>query len=517
MSSSIFRGRRIICQVSGRDEVHIVDEGGVLVRDGRIVEIGDYQSLRRRLPDLPVHGSADTVISPGFVNSHHHVGLTPFQLGSPDLPLELWFASRIGTRPVDPYLDTLYSGFEMIASGVTTVQHLHVARVGPSAVVQDLSAGVLRAYQELGMRVSYTFGYRDQNRLVYGDDEEFLKTLPTELVEPLRAWFDRQYMPMREQLALFESLRAQYHGADDGRVAIQLSPTNLHWCSDEALQAIGEISAQHDVPIHLHLLETPYQKEYARRRTGGSAVEHVHRLGIMSPRLTLGHATWVTERDLDIISDTGTCICHNPSSNLRLRSGIAPCNHFFRRGITVGLGMDEASLNDDRDMLQEMRLALRLHRTPGLDEHEVPNAAEIFRMATEGGAHTTGFADQIGILAPGRAADLVLFDGTALEGPYMDPDMPLLEVLLRRARPEYVRAVAVAGRVIYEDGVFAGVDRDDALAALKDSLSSPPDAAQCRMQDLAKAVMPHVRGFYDDYAPLTDAQVFSDYRYNSMR
>src|SRR5690606_12110985 len=115
-------------------------------------------------------------------------------------------------------------------------------------------------------------------------------------------------MPLREQLELFEALRARYHGSEDGRFAVQLAPTNLHWCSDEALEAIGDLSRQHDIPIHLHLLETSYQKEYARRRTGGSAVAHVHKLGLMGPRLTLGHAAWVTESDLDLIADTGTCI-----------------------------------------------------------------------------------------------------------------------------------------------------------------------------------------------------------------
>ncbi len=106
-------------------------------------------------------------------------------------------------------------------------------------------------------------------------------------------------------------------------------------------------------------------------------------------------------------------ICTNPSSNLRLRSGIAPVNRFLEAGIRVGLGLDEAGINDDRDMLQEMRLALRLHRVPGMDD-DVPTSAQIFRMATADGAATTPFGERIGELAVGRAADLVLLPWRAI-------------------------------------------------------------------------------------------------------
>src|SRR5207249_7282000 len=90
-------------------------------------------------------------------------------------------------------------------------------------------------------------------------------------------------------------------------------------------------------------------------------------MGFLGPHLTLGHGVWLTEDDIDLVVETGTMICHNASSNLRLRSGVAPLNHFLARGVRVALGLDEAGINDDRDMLQEMRLVLRLHREPGMD------------------------------------------------------------------------------------------------------------------------------------------------------
>jgi cytosine/adenosine deaminase-related metal-dependent hydrolase len=182
MASSLIRGKTVICKVLNRTDVEVIDEGAVFQRDGTIIEIGPYEHLARKYEPDEVLGSAQHVVMPGFVNSHHHVGLTPFQLGSPDYPLELWFASRMGARSVDPYLDTLYSAFEMIESGITTVQHLHGWRGGPVSRVFTVAEQVLKAYDDIGMRVSYSYALRDQNRLVYEADADFVNRLPAHLV-----------------------------------------------------------------------------------------------------------------------------------------------------------------------------------------------------------------------------------------------------------------------------------------------------------------------------------------------
>ncbi len=125
--------------------------------------------------------------------------------------------------------------------------------------------------------------------------------------------------------------------------------------------------------------------------------------------MTIGHGVWLSESDVERIADAGAHICHNCSSNFRLRSGMASLNLWERKGINTALGIDEAGINDDRDMLQEMRLARNVHRTPGMDDTP-PTMAQILRMATAGGAETTGFRGQIGSLEPGRDADLVMID-----------------------------------------------------------------------------------------------------------
>jgi cytosine/adenosine deaminase-related metal-dependent hydrolase len=140
----------------------------------------------------------------------------------------------------------------------------------------------------------------------------------------------------------------------------------------------------------MHLVETAYQKEYARRRGGGTEVEYLDRFGLLGPNMTLGHGVWLNEKDIDRLSETGTCICHNCSSNFRLRSGVAPLNRFEARGINTAIGLDEAGINDDRDMLQELRLVLRAHRVPGMGDDEVPGMGQVLRMATAGRAPHPG-------------------------------------------------------------------------------------------------------------------------------
>ena len=125
MSASLIRSRAMVTHAIDRHRWNEITDGAVLQEDGAIVEIGTYRDLSRRHPNVAVIGSGHEVMLPGFVNGHHHIGLTPVQLGSPDMPLELWFVTRMVMRNVNLYLDTLYSAFEMIESGVTTVQHLH--------------------------------------------------------------------------------------------------------------------------------------------------------------------------------------------------------------------------------------------------------------------------------------------------------------------------------------------------------------------------------------------------------
>ena len=497
MSESLILAGTLIQGIGDDGLPIVVQQAALYQKDGVIHDIGKAEDLIADYPQARRYGSMQHVLLPGFVNSHHHVGLTPLQLGSPDYALELWFASRMGAREVDLRLDTLYSAFEMISSGITTVQHIHGWRPGTLEAIHQAASAVLAAYREIGMRASYSFAVREQNLLVYEANEQFVSRVPAEIQIQLAAHLKKQRLPLEDYLKLFRMLSADNQGQHLTR--IQLAPANLHWCSDDALQAIKAEADNAGVPMHMHLVETAYQREYARRRTGGTALAHLHKLGLLGPSLTLGHGVWLNEADIELAAATGTCVCHNCSSNLRLRSGVAPLNAFRQHGLTVGLGLDEAGINDDRDMLQEMRLALRVHRVPGMDDDEVPSCGEIVRMATEGGAKTTPFSGQIGRLEPGKLADAVLFDWKSITWPYQDDDIPLLDVLVQRARSKDIESVFIAGEEVCRQGQFTRVNRMEVLNEIAQRLAAPRTADEIARLELGKKVFPHVKDFYRDY------------------
>jgi 5-methylthioadenosine/S-adenosylhomocysteine deaminase len=495
--TSLIRSRAMISRAIDRRHWDEVADGAILQEDGVVVATGTYETLKSRYPNTPVLGSGKEIMLPGFVNAHHHVGLTPVQLGSPDMPLELWFITRLVTRNVNVYLDTLYSAFEMIASGITTVQHIHGWLPGKIAEVEGKANDVIRAYEDIGMRVSYCYAVRDQNRLVYQADEEFVASLPKPLQDPMKRWFERFQTSLDEAMGMFESMHAAHH--NKSRIKIQLAPANLHWCSDRALTMLSDASKKYDVPMHMHLVETAYQKEYAWRRGQCTALEYIDRYDMVGPRLTLGHGVWLNEKDIERLAEAEGCVCHNCSSNFRLRSGVAALNRFEAVGINTGIGLDEAGINDDRDMLQEMRLVLRAHRVPGMVDDDVPTMAQVFRMATVGGARTTAFASQIGTLEIGKKADLSLIDYDQISYPYLDQETPLLDAVIQRAKSEGVKLVMCDGEVIYENGRFARVDKDAALKALHEDLSKALSDDEVERRELSKELLPYVRNFYAKY------------------
>ena len=251
-------------------------------------------------------------------------------------------------------------------------------------------------------------------------------------------------------------------------------------------------------PMHMHLLETPYQRDYAARRGQGSAVEQIQRFGLLGPDLTIGHGVWLSQDDLALCKENGVCICHNCSSNLRLKSGTANLNAFLATGLPIALGIDEAGINDDRDMLQEMRMALTLHRPSGHDA-PAPTAAQVLQMATRHGAATTPFRDRIGGLAIGQAADLVVLDWDRVTYPWQDSRNGFADVLVRRAKVEAIAQVLVAGQTVYADGAFVNVDRKVELDRLRQWQSRPRTAQDEEMGKLADTAINVVHDYYKSW------------------
>ena len=495
-SQKLIIAKKILLGFDGLGQAEIVEGQAIFVKNNKINEIGPTSVLRQKYKEVPEIGGENLFAMPGLVNAHHHLGVTPFQLGAQDHPLELWFAERLKMRNVPPTLDTLYSAFEMISSGVTTVQHLQSRAPGNLASVLDQSNKIIAAYKQIGMRASYSFALRDQNRMIYDSDENCLALLPPKHRPTLKKYFESFSLSISEQLEIFNILTEQH--AKNNLIEIQLAPSNLHWLSDKALETISKVAIDTGAKIHMHLLETPYQAEYAKRRTGQSALEYIQKFGLLGPQLTIGHGVWMTEDDADLLAESGGCLCHNCSSNLRLKSGKADLSSFLSKNIPIALGIDEAGINDDRDMLQEMRLAYTLHRRPGHSSLN-PSAAEILRMATEHGAASTPFSGKIGRLEKGLFADILLLDLQSLAFPYQDFDIPLLDIIVRRAKRKSVDTVIIDGNVVFNKGKFTRVDEDTLLEEISKVLSRAKTPEEVELRELSEIIMPAVKNFYSGW------------------
>ena len=516
MAMSLVRGKYVVCKVNDRWSAEVVSDGAVLQRDGRIEEVGDYGELSRRHPEATVIGSPNHIVMPGLVNDHFHVGLTPFQMGAPDLPLEMWSLARVGIRMIDPYLDQLYGALQMIETGTTTVQAIHSPPRGFGPLSMDIADKVVGAYQTSGMRVSYAPSVADQNSMVAGADggeEDFASGLPGDLAERYRSLMAPSYLPVDEVMPILEEICRKYGGGQHERVQVTMAPSNVHRCSDELLVALKELTGRYSTGIHIHLQETVYQKLYGYHAWGKTPLQHLHELGFLGPEVTCGHSVWTTEEDLEIMAATGTNICHNASSNLRLKSGIAPMGRILAAGIKVAIGSDEAGLNDDKDLFQEMRLVLRIHRVPGV-EMEPPTSHQVLQMATANGAYASWFGDRIGTLEPGKRADMTLLDLRNIDQPYLDPDVSIVDALVHRGRGIDVDTVLVDGEVVLRDGQPTRFDRDALFEEIRGALDRPLSAQEEDRREVARLVEPHLRRFYEGTLP-QDSQPYTAYNSRS--
>ena len=499
MSSSIIRGKYLVAGVRDDGASEIIRDGALYQENGEIKDVGPYAEVKaRRHPDEEI-GSDRYMVIPGLVNAHHHIGLTPFQLGVPDLALEPWITARYAIRDIDPYLDTLYCAIQMIESGITTVMHNHSINASATAGISspvDLGRQVLRAYEESGMRSAFSFMFRDQNSVVYQDDGEYIASLPAELGSRVRSHLQGRALSSEEYFATFAELHDSF--SDNGRINVFLAPGNVQWCSDVFFQTAKEYATRYGTGMHVHLQESVYQKMYGLRTWNKTPLAHLNDLGFLGPELSCAHGVWLTEPDIDLLSESGTIICHNASSNLRLKSGVAPLNRLWDRGVTVAVGIDEAGINDDNDMLQEMRLVQKIHRLPGVDSPS-PTSHQILHMATVNGAKATLFNSQVGTLEPGKRADAVLVDLAGITEPYLHPDTDMVDALVYRGRASDVNTVVVDGEVLMRDGRITKVDKKAVWAELKQHMSRPLAQHEIDRANLGRDLLPYVNRFYEEW------------------
>jgi cytosine/adenosine deaminase-related metal-dependent hydrolase len=511
MASSLIRGKYVICRAGNDAESSvIITDGAVFQRDGLIEEVGDYRTLKASHPTDEEIGGSNDIVFPGLVNSHHHGrGVTTFQMGTCDDSLERWLIAGWGRRPWDHYLMIVYTAMQMIESGTTTVMYNH--SLTPIATIEEDQNTILRGFADTGMRTAFSISFREQSRVVYGDDQAFLSGLPADLADSLRGYLAAMALPIDDYFALFENLHRRFEDDPASKVSVLLSPANIHWVTDETLQRTKEAAGSHNTGIHIHLLESSYQKEYGFKTWGKTPVAHLQDLAFLGPELSCAHSVWLTDDDIQLLAQSETTVCHNASSNLRLKNGIAPVTEMAARGVNVAMGTDSTALNDDDDMVQEMRLVNHLHRMPGINEPAV-NAHQVLRMATINAARPTFFQDSIGALEKGRRADMVVMDFASLEGPYLDSDINVVDALINRGKARDIKTVLIDGRVVLKDGEFPGLSKADVVNELKDRFSRPLEPATLERRSMVNRLAPYVERFYQSW---NQSEAAPHYRYNS--
>jgi cytosine/adenosine deaminase-related metal-dependent hydrolase len=422
----------------------------IAVENGRIAAIlpAAAATSRRRLA------------MPALVNAHDHARpLSPSSFGGAAKPLETWFLRLAAMPAIDPYLGALAAFGRAARAGAGSVMAHYTRFHGPVAPVGE-AREIARAAADIGVRVTLAVFMRDRNPLVYGDADKIVAKLPNSARGVIEAQFLAPMPSIEEQIARVEAIAA---AVESPTFSGQFGPNGPQWCSDALLSAIAKRSQETGRRVHMHLLETRYQRAFADRAYPDGVVAHLTALGLLSPRLTLAHCVHARDEELDAIAASGTIIATNPSSNLHLSSGIAPISQAIRRGCRVALGVDASAFDEDDDIVREMRLGHFLHGGWGFDT--VVARGDWLARIVEHGRFANG-APGDGALRIGAPADILVLDLDALDRDAVMPVEPI-DLVFARANAAHVAQLFVAGEEIVRCGRTTRADLDAAEAALR--------------------------------------------------
>ncbi|HZQ74754.1 MAG TPA: amidohydrolase family protein [Burkholderiales bacterium] len=390
---------------------------------------------------------------PALANAHDHArAVKPVALGALELPLELWLAAITGAPRVDPYVIAAVAFARSALGGAGSVMAHYIRPQGGMSLV-DEAREVARAAHDVGIRVGFALSMRDRNSIAYGDDERTLQLLPEASRAVIRERLAPPPAPPEAQVALVEEIAA---AVDSPLVTVQYGPAAVQWCSEPLLELIAERSAATGRRVHMHLLETRYQREWADRAYPQGIVKHLDRIGLLSPRLSVAHAVWTRPDELELLAERGVTISVNNSSNLGLASGVPPVREMLRAGVPIAIGLDGVGLDDDDDALRELRLAWYLHQGTGFER--ALDAATLVRAACETGRRAVTGIEEPAALEAGRLADLLVLDLAAFSSDVIREGLEELPLLLSRATSGHIRALYVAGREVVRSGRALGVD-----------------------------------------------------------
>ncbi len=426
----IVEGVDILAPGSAVDYVKNADIG---IKDGRILFVEPTGKG-------PLDFKADKSISgkhrlamPGLVNAHTHCAMTLMRNAADDLPLDKWLFERI--FPIedrltddDVYWGTLLGAAEMLKSGTTAMADMYL----------HMEAAA-KAFDETGMRVN-------------------ISKSPLEFHSGGKA------------LDVFDEFRDYYrkwNGTGNGKIKVYLEVHSTYLFDYESLIRASNLAKELNTGIHIHLLETAKERRDSFEQYGKSPVEICVETGIFDVPVIGAHLVHVSKEDMEILHKYKVSAAHNPTSNLKLGSGIAPIPAMLAAGVNIALGTDGAASNNNLNMLEEMHLAALIHKGIGQNP-ELVNARQAFAMATVNGSKAIGFGSDTGIIRPGMKADLILLD---TDKPHLNPLNDPYSAVVYSAQGTDVDTVIVDGNILMEKRELKTIDEEkvkyEATAASK--------------------------------------------------
>lgn len=355
------------------------------------------------------------LLMPGLINMHTHVAMTLMRSYADDMPLMPWLHERIWPFEARLTRDDIYVGArmgiaEMLLGGTTTFTDMywHENAVG-------------EAVEQMGIRAVLSPCFIDSNMEAFEQDMELSVRL----------------------------------AASCDRLSVMVAPHAPYSCSSENIRRGIEVADKYGVGIHSHIAETKSEVESIASAAGLTPVQYVDSLGMFERPAVAAHLVYVDDRDIEILASKGVAAVHNPQSNMKLSSGIAPMWKMMQRGVNVCIGTDGASSNNDLDMWDEMRTAALLQKAAGDDPCVMP-AYEVLKAATVNAAKAIGRQGELGIVAEGAAADVILVD---LQRPHLQPCHDIVSTLVYCGKASDVDTVFVAGRMLVAGGRLVECDQ----------------------------------------------------------
>ncbi len=407
------------------DEVGtIIENGAIAIDDGVILAIGSGDEITAKYSAAVTLDGERRIVMPGIVNGHSHAAMTLLRGVADDLALMDWLQNYIFPAEVE-FVDaefvrigTELACWEMIRGGTTTFVDMYYYPDTIAQVVEDCGMRALISATVIDQRSPDAENADDGIRKGSGFIER---------------WQNR-----------------------NSRITPIFGPHANYTLNAEQLAATRDAAMKYGVPISIHLSESPFEVQNSQNTYGMTSIEHFESIGFFEGPTIAAHVVWPTQEEIPILAERRVGVIHNPTSNMKIASGIAPITEMLEAGVLVGLGTDGAASNNDLDMWEEMRLAAFLQKVDRMDPTAIP-ATTVLRMATSGGATAIGLGDTIGSLEVGKRADLIQ---VAFEDVHHVPTYDVVSHLVYVSDEQDVASVIIDGKVVMLERKITSIDTE---------------------------------------------------------